>query len=268
MSTTPRRLANDDKPTPPPRTQSKPSNAQAEATSPKLSADDIAAAQLAQLVSDLKGLDPDAEAMAQRKGDRGIPYATDFNMETDEHFAMEEDDRRKIAAGFWAEGEESMGPDEDYYGDDLTSLGHAELRQHRQLREYARLVAWELPLLSRELPMPQSTTQHGILIYDRTCPTLHPSNRDNPLPLPLHLLPRRIAPRHQQNRRRILPPRPRSPHPRRQQTHQTRGAPLQSHFQTHQALVREIRHPGPEQALRRRDDQCLGRRGQGPDGQL
>jgi small subunit ribosomal protein S35 len=42
-----------------------------------------------------------------------------------------------------------MGPDEDYYGDDLTSLGHGELEKHRELREYARLIAWELPLLNR-----------------------------------------------------------------------------------------------------------------------
>ena len=59
------------------------------------------------------------------------------------------DDGKPVKLGFWAEGEESMGPDEDYYGDDLTSLGHSELEKHRELREYARLIAWEMPLLNR-----------------------------------------------------------------------------------------------------------------------
>ncbi|KAH8730731.1 mitochondrial ribosomal subunit protein-domain-containing protein, partial [Phaeosphaeriaceae sp. PMI808] len=117
-------------------------------TPPKLTADEEAtAAQLARIVADLKALDPDAIADAVRKGQRGIPIAKDFDLDKDEDFEFEEFDKRKIASGFWAEGEESMGPDEDYFGDDLTSLGHANLNEHRQLREYNRLVTWELPLL-------------------------------------------------------------------------------------------------------------------------
>ncbi|CAI6320392.1 unnamed protein product [Periconia digitata] len=50
--------------------------------------------------------------------------------------------------GFWSEGEEELGPDEDYYADDITSDGHQLLEQHRELREYARMIAWELPLLN------------------------------------------------------------------------------------------------------------------------
>ncbi|TAQ90163.1 hypothetical protein B7494_g1459 [Chlorociboria aeruginascens] len=34
-------------------------------------------------------------------------------------------------------------------GDDLTSIGHGELEAHRELRHYARLAAWEMPLLSK-----------------------------------------------------------------------------------------------------------------------
>jgi small subunit ribosomal protein S35 len=127
-------------------------NAAAEVASvaPKeLSEEEIAARQLARLVSDLKALDPSDVKDALRKGQRGIPFATDFDFERDEHFDREEPDRRRISAGFWAEGEESMGVDEDFYGDDITSHGHGELEQHRQLREYNRLVAWEMPLLNR-----------------------------------------------------------------------------------------------------------------------
>lgn len=50
--------------------------------------------------------------------------------------------------GFWSEGEPELA-DDDYYADDITSHGHGELEQHRELREYARLIAWELPLLNR-----------------------------------------------------------------------------------------------------------------------
>ena len=119
-------------------------------TSAPLTPEQVTAAQLARLVSDLKALDPAIVDDAVRKGRRGIPFASDYQLEKDEDFDIEEDDKRKIQAGFWAEGEESMGPDEDYYADDLTSHGHGELNQHRDLREYARLIAWEMPLLNRE----------------------------------------------------------------------------------------------------------------------
>ncbi|KAF1950911.1 hypothetical protein CC80DRAFT_539280 [Byssothecium circinans] len=106
-----------------------------------------AARELAKIVADLKALDPEAVQEAIRKGRQDIPLVReDDELETDEDFDVTED---KGKAGFWAEGEESMGPDEDYFADDLTSLGHGELEKHRELREYARLIAWELPLLSQ-----------------------------------------------------------------------------------------------------------------------
>ncbi|KAG9599272.1 hypothetical protein KCU97_g3576, partial [Aureobasidium melanogenum] len=52
--------------------------------------------------------------------------------------------------GFFQMGEkEDIGPDEDdFQGDDISSLGHAELEQTREIREYARLAGWEMPLLA------------------------------------------------------------------------------------------------------------------------
>jgi hypothetical protein len=41
--------------------------------------------------------------------------------------------------------QEHMMPDDQ---DDMTPLGHGELERHREMRHYARLVAWEMPLLS------------------------------------------------------------------------------------------------------------------------
>ncbi|KAI9805642.1 MAG: 37S ribosomal protein S24, mitochondrial [Piccolia ochrophora] len=66
-----------------------------------------------------------------------------------------ERDTEKSLPGFMAMGEEGeftereIGPDDDFMGDDMTSTGHAELEQHRELREYARITAWEMPLLSK-----------------------------------------------------------------------------------------------------------------------
>lgn len=107
------------------------------------------ASMLADLQSQLSQLDPEVVQDAIRRGKRGIPFASDFGLEKDEDFDVEEDDKRAASKGFWAEGEPEMGPDEDYYADDITSHGHGELRAHRDLREYARLIAWELPLLSQ-----------------------------------------------------------------------------------------------------------------------
>lgn len=105
---------------------------------------------LQQLAEDLKALNPEAIQEAQRKGKNGIPFLDDFDLTEDSHFEMKKPDPHRVKMGFWAEGEESMGPDDDYYADDLTSQGHGELKKHRYLREYARLIAWELPLLSRK----------------------------------------------------------------------------------------------------------------------
>lgn len=38
--------------------------------------------------------------------------------------------------------------EDDFEEDDITSLGHAKLEEHREYREYARIAVWEMPLLS------------------------------------------------------------------------------------------------------------------------
>lgn len=57
----------------------------------------------------------------------------------------------RIKPGFMAMGEDDeqgTGEDDEFEDDDITSLGHGELEQHREMREYARIAAWEMPLLS------------------------------------------------------------------------------------------------------------------------
>ncbi|KAL8854083.1 MAG: hypothetical protein Q9221_001206 [Calogaya cf. arnoldii] len=57
-----------------------------------------------------------------------------------------------ITPGLMAMGEideQDSGEDEDFEGDDITSVAHGELEQHREIREYARIAAWEMPMLSK-----------------------------------------------------------------------------------------------------------------------
>lgn len=59
--------------------------------------------------------------------------------------------RERPKDGFWMEGEEDMGDDEEWHGDDISSTAHAELEQQREIREYMRIAAWEMPLLASTL---------------------------------------------------------------------------------------------------------------------
>lgn len=63
----------------------------------------------------------------------------------------------RIKPGLMSMGEEDeqdSGEDEEYENDDLSSLGHGELEQHREMRHYARIMAWEMPLLNSTHPSP------------------------------------------------------------------------------------------------------------------
>ncbi|EGE02031.1 37S ribosomal protein S24 [Trichophyton mentagrophytes] len=60
----------------------------------------------------------------------------------------------RYKTGFWSEGEKDdlmtqVEDGDDVFGeDDMTSMAHAELEEHRELREYARIAAWDMPSLS------------------------------------------------------------------------------------------------------------------------
>ena len=139
-----------------------------------------------------------------------------------------------VKPGYFNYGEEEYfdtGEDEEFQGDDINSLGHGELEQHREMREYARIAAWEMPLLSSMFPsLLNQTPPMTPLSSPRTRQTLHPTLQRPPPSLPLHNLHGRNTPRLQEDRPRILhrrsPPHP-NPAPTHQ-THKTSRAPLQS----------------------------------------
>ncbi|KAK3316718.1 mitochondrial ribosomal subunit protein-domain-containing protein [Apodospora peruviana] len=58
-------------------------------------------------------------------------------------------------ASFWNDDEkdtdmitDEVGED-DFEEDDILSIGHAKLEEHREAREYARIAVWEMPLLTK-----------------------------------------------------------------------------------------------------------------------
>ena len=58
--------------------------------------------------------------------------------------------------GFWADEEDDEfgqveDDDDDFGEEDMTSVAHSELDVHREMREYARIVAWDMPLLKSKL---------------------------------------------------------------------------------------------------------------------
>ncbi|KAL4887045.1 mitochondrial ribosomal subunit protein-domain-containing protein [Aspergillus karnatakaensis] len=61
--------------------------------------------------------------------------------------------QQKKVRGFWAEDEDDefglWEDNDDYHDDDITSMAHAEVELHREVREYARIAAWEMPSLSK-----------------------------------------------------------------------------------------------------------------------
>lgn len=74
----------------------------------------------------------------------------------DKESKMRFEDVREKNRGFWAEEEEdefsnAEDGDDTFNDDEITSMAHAELELHREVREYARIAAWDMPLLSSML---------------------------------------------------------------------------------------------------------------------
>ncbi len=69
----------------------------------------------------------------------------------------------KITPGFFALEEENDDPgeDPDFESDDISSLAHGELEEHREMREFARVIAWDMPLLFSRLLL---STSHNIIL--------------------------------------------------------------------------------------------------------
>ncbi|KAJ5814793.1 hypothetical protein N7474_006570 [Penicillium riverlandense] len=74
----------------------------------------------------------------------------DIDKEEDLRF----EDIRTKQRGFWAKYDDDEfaqveDGDEEIHDDEITSMAHAELELHREMREYARITAWDMPMLSK-----------------------------------------------------------------------------------------------------------------------
>ena len=63
------------------------------------------------------------------------------------------EDAGRTPRGFWSMSEDDEfakveDGDDDFNDDEITSMAHAEVDLHREMREYARIAAWDMPLLS------------------------------------------------------------------------------------------------------------------------
>ena len=92
-------------------------------------------------LSRMAGYDPDDDEIAQMEEDEKLrryvkPLQSFLNLGEEE--IIEE------------EGDDELDNNNDEY-DNMGPIGHLELEQHREMRHYARLAAWELPMLSSEL---------------------------------------------------------------------------------------------------------------------
>ncbi|TKX20849.1 hypothetical protein C1H76_6885 [Elsinoe australis] len=77
-----------------------------------------------------------------------------------------------------ADPDPEIAPDEEFQDDDISSHAHAELDQHREMREYMRLASWEMPLLSTlSLPFePPTSAQPLRWRYTTYLGTPHPAS--------------------------------------------------------------------------------------------
>lgn len=73
--------------------------------------------------------------------------------QVDKESQMRFEDVKDRGRGIWANEEDDefaqTEDGDDVFGDDeMTSMAHAELELHREVREFARIAAWDMPLLS------------------------------------------------------------------------------------------------------------------------
>ena len=99
------------------------------------------------LVADFNNLEKRAEKFAELE-----KAANQIDKEEDLRF----EDIRPKTRGFWAEDDDDEmaqveDGDEEFNDDEITSMAHAEMELHREMREYARIAAWDMPMLSSKM---------------------------------------------------------------------------------------------------------------------
>ncbi|KAI9661329.1 MAG: 37S ribosomal protein S24, mitochondrial [Alyxoria varia] len=96
--------------------------------------------------------------------------------------------------GFFAEGEgaEDMDEDPEFEPDDISTTAHGELEQQRELREFARVVVWDAPMLwhhRKPFQPPDKQTSPLRFRYTTYMGETHPGSRKVAMDFSPHDLP-------------------------------------------------------------------------------
>lgn len=102
----------------------------------------------------------ESEEIETLSEDEAVVYAKELDRSGVVPNPVEERNLAKLREGFWQDDEDDeFGQTED--GDDdnsddlITSVAESELEVQREIREYTRIAAWDLPLLLREYTCPE-----------------------------------------------------------------------------------------------------------------
>lgn len=96
----------------------------------------------------VQSVDPQTRKMLMKVWDQDRSFGAEF-FHTDTVEAREPKEKGRRKPGFWNyEDDEDLGDDESFRNDELPTKGHRELDLKREIREFARWMVWELPLLS------------------------------------------------------------------------------------------------------------------------
>lgn len=83
--------------------------------------------------------------------------------------------------------------------DDITSLGHGELEKHREMRHYARLAAWEMPLLASMCKL-SILARHLLIFCHRYGKGVRATDCGYAITIPIHILLGRTASSREESR--------------------------------------------------------------------
>lgn len=128
----------------------------------------------------------------EQEFDRETRFSRDLEVTTNQHAEELERDfptprervQKRPEDNFWnmGEGAEGIGPEDEVREDDISSTAHAELEQHREIREFMRRAAWEMPMLARlarPFEPPEAKGEQGVLRWRYTTymGEMHPASR-------------------------------------------------------------------------------------------
>ncbi|QKX63607.1 uncharacterized protein TRUGW13939_10778 [Talaromyces rugulosus] len=93
--------------------------------------------------------------------------------QVDREAEMRFEDVKDRGRGIWANEEDdefakTEDGDDVFHDDEMTSMAHAELELHREVREFARIAAWDMPLLSKLAKPFELPKQNQILRFRYT----------------------------------------------------------------------------------------------------